>query len=180
MSDPDATERMVKAVRQLAPTIPIVVRTRYRQEAERLQENGATVAVAEELEASLEVLAQLLSRLHVAGNAIETLLDVFRRESLALRPVRAPRTALDALPEPIQRMPVSTHRVEPGQWAIGRTLAEINLRANTGASILAIHRGTSYMTTLAADERIQEGDVLYLVGDDSDIMLARRVIGEGP
>ena len=180
LSDPDATGRMVQAVRRLAPSLPLVVRTRYRLEAERVQAVGATVAVAEEMEASLEVLAQLLARLRVPGNVIETLLDVFRRESISLRPVRAPRASVSALPDAIQRMPVSTHRIDGGHWADGRTVAEVNLRADTGASVLAIQRGGSYITTLSPAERLQEADVLYLTGDDSDVMLARQLLTAGP
>jgi CPA2 family monovalent cation:H+ antiporter-2 len=174
ISDPASTERMIRSVRDISATIPIIVRARYRLESERLLALGATVAVAEELEASLEVLAQLLVRLQVAGNVIEPLVDVFRRELVGLRTVRAPSAALAALPEAIQRMPVATHQVNPGQWAIGRSLAEINLRALTGASILAIRRADRYMTSPAADESIAEGDTLYLLGDDSDIALARQ------
>ena len=180
LSDPDAAARMVRAVRRLSPSLPIVIRTRYRLEAERLQASGATVAVAEEMEASLEVLAQLLVRLHVAGNVIETLLDVFRRDSLSLRPVRAPRAMLDTLPEAIQRMPVSTHRIEGGHWAAGRSISEINLRADTGASVLTLQRADTFITALLPEERIREGDVLYLLGDDSDILLARRLLTSGP
>jgi CPA2 family monovalent cation:H+ antiporter-2 len=180
LSDPDATNRMVQAVRRLAPSLPIVARTRYRLEAERLQATGASVAVAEEMEASLEVLAQLLARLRVAGNVIEALLDVFRRESVSLRPVRAPRSSVSALPDAIQRMPVSTHHIDKGQWAVGRTVGEVNLRADTGASVLAIHRGTTYITTLSPSERLQEDDVLYLTGDDSDVLLARQLLTAGP
>jgi CPA2 family monovalent cation:H+ antiporter-2 len=176
LSDPDAAYRMVRVARGIAPQIPIVVRTRYRLEAERLRAAGATVAVAEELEASLEVVAQLLVRLNVPGNMIETLLDVFRRESTSLRPVRAPRSMLDSLPDEIQRMPISTHQVEPGHWADGRTVAELNLRANTNASVLAIHRGDRYMTSFPPSERLQQGDVLYLVGDESDVLLARELL----
>ena len=179
LSDPDAAQRMVKAVRRISPSIPIVVRARYGLEAERLRLLGASVAVAEELEASLEVVAQLLARLHVAGNVIEQLLDVFRRETVALRPLRAPRAMLETLPDSIRRMPVSTHRVNAGEWAVGRTVAEINLRATTGASVLAITRGTRSLAPPSPDERIAEADVLYLVGDDSDVLLARRVLTEG-
>ena len=179
LSDPDAADRMVTTVREMSPTIPIVVRTRYRAEADRLLARGATVAVAEELEASLEVLAQLLSRLDVAGNTIETLLEVFRRESVSIRPVRAPKVMLQSLPEAIQQMPISTYRLDEGKWAIGRSLTEINLRASTGASILALQRGAGYLTALSPDERLQEGDVLYIVGDDSDVLLARHRLSEG-
>lgn len=180
LSDPDAAERMVETARHLSATVPIVVRTRYRLEAERIAAKGATVAVAEELEASLEVLAQLLARLNVAGNMIETLLDIFRGESVSLRSVKAPRSMLQSLPDAIQRMPISTHQVEQAHWGAGRTVAEINLRAVTGASILAVRRGERYSTTLLPDDRIVGGDVLYLTGDDSDVMLARRHLTQGP
>src|SRR4029453_13057568 len=40
LSDPDAAERMVKTVRGMSPTIPVVVRTRYRAEADRLLAQG--------------------------------------------------------------------------------------------------------------------------------------------
>jgi CPA2 family monovalent cation:H+ antiporter-2 len=179
LSDPDAAERMVKAARAMSGTLPIVVRTRYRAEADRLLEMGATVAVAEELEASLEVLAQLLARLEVAGNVIETLLEVFRRESVSIRPMRAPRVMLQSLPEAIQQMPVSTFRLDDAMWAVGRSLSEINLRATTGASILALQRGARHVTSLSADERLEDGDVLYIVGDDSDVLLARQRLSEG-
>jgi CPA2 family monovalent cation:H+ antiporter-2 len=179
LSDPDAALRMVSTAHDMAPGLPIIVRTRYRTEAERLQRMGA-VAVAEELEASLEVLAQLLSRLQVAGNIIEALLDVFRRESVALRPLRAPRSTPEALPEALGHLPVATHRLEPGHWAIGHTLAETNLRADTGATVLAIQRGTEYAAVLTPDRRLEEGDVLYVVGDDSDVLLARTRLMNGP
>lgn len=35
--------------------------------------------MAEELEASLEVLSQLMTRLHIPGNVVETLVDNYRR-----------------------------------------------------------------------------------------------------
>jgi CPA2 family monovalent cation:H+ antiporter-2 len=179
VSDPDAQQRLVRGIRQVSLSVPIVVRSRYRLEAEKLQALGATVAVAEELEASLEVLAQLLSRLHVAGNVVEALLDVFRRESISLRPVRAPRGMLESMPEAIQKMPVSTYRVESEHWAVDKGMAELNLRAHTGASILAIQRGERYLTSLASDERIKAGDILYLIGDESDVLLAGKRISEG-
>ena len=56
---------------------------------------GATV-VAEEMEASLEVVAQTIARLDVPGNVIDVLLDSYRRESTGIRTVRAPGRPLDS------------------------------------------------------------------------------------
>jgi CPA2 family monovalent cation:H+ antiporter-2 len=179
LSDPDATLRMAKLVRTQAPSIQIIARTRYRLEAERLQAAGVNVAVAEELEASLEVLAQLLAKLDVAGNVIEALLDVFRRESVTLRPLKAPQAAPEGLPRILQELPVATHRVEGTHWASAKTMTEVNLRARTGATVLALHRDGSYITPVSPDERVVPDDVLYLVGDESDILLARRLLTSG-
>ena len=179
LSDPDAAERMVKTARQMSSSVAIVVRTRYRLEAERLSAQGATVAVAEELEASLEVVAQLLARLNVAGNLIDALLDVFRRESISIRRVKAPRSALQSLPDAIRKMPIATHQIEESHWAVGRTVADLNLRAATGASILAIQRRDRYLTSLSPEERIEQGDVMYLMGDESDVLLARQHLTQG-
>ena len=179
LSDPDAMRRMVRLVRVHTPGIQIIVRTRYRLEAERLKAEGANVAVAEELEASLEVLAQLLARLDVAGNVIEPLLEVFRRESVTLRPVRAPSASPEGLPRVLQHLPVATHQIEASSWAVSRSMTEINLRARTGATVLAIHRDGAYITPVAPDERVRALDVLHLVGDESDVLLARRLLTSG-
>jgi monovalent cation:H+ antiporter-2, CPA2 family len=179
LSDPDATRRMVRLVRQHAPSIQIIARTRYRLEADRLLADGASVAVAEEQEASLEVLAQLLGRLDIPGNVIEPLLDVFRRESVSMRSLKAPFASPAGLPQVLQHLPVSTHQVEGKDWAADRTMSEINLRARTGATALAIQRSGSYVTPVPPDEHVLPSDVLYLVGDESDILLARRLLTSG-
>jgi len=174
LSDPYASVRAVTAARALNPTVPIIVRTRYTAEADAMVELGATVAVAEELEASLEVIAQAFARLDVPGNIIEVLVDGFRRESSGMRLVRAPSQPLDALPSAISGAPVATHQLESGEWAVGRTLADANLRAETGALVIAVRKGGKHITSPAADLRLDEGDVLYLMGDESDVLLARK------
>jgi CPA2 family monovalent cation:H+ antiporter-2 len=178
LSDPYASMRAVAAIRAQNASVPIIVRTRYRGEAESLQEQGATVAVAEELEASLEVVAQTFGRLDVPGNVIEVLLDGFRRESSGMRAVRAPSQPLDTLPNAISKTPVATHQLHAGEWAVGRTLAEVNLRAETGALIIAVQTNGRHITSPPADLTLSEGDVLYLMGDESDVLLARRHLAE--
>jgi len=174
LSDPYASIRAVTAIRAVNATVPIIVRTRYRGEAEAMLRLGATVAVAEEMEASLEVVAQVFARLDVPGNVIEVLVDGYRRESSGIRQVRAPSQPLDTLPSAISETPIASHQLGAGEWAVGRTLAEVNLRAETGALIIAVATNGRHITSPPADLRLGEGDVLYLMGDDSDVMLARR------
>jgi CPA2 family monovalent cation:H+ antiporter-2 len=182
LSDPDATERAVRSVRTLAPSVPIVARVRYRLEAERLHRLGATVAVAEEIEASFEVLAQLLARLEIPGNMAEVLLGAYRQAVYA-QPVRSARAAavpFDALPAELSAAPVSLFRIKTGAWAVGRSIGEIHLRADTGATILAIRRPGQTITAPSADVRLEAGDDLYLMGDEMHVRHARERLLHGP
>ena len=182
ISDPDASERAVRNVRMLSREVPIISRTRYRLEAERLTAAGATLAVAEELEASLEVLSQLLVRLHIPANVVETLVENYRRV-LGAGNVRAPRAkslAFDELPKEILDAPVSSFRLAADAWGVGRTLREANIRNATGATILAVRRSAETITSLHADFALAAGDDIFLLGDDSDVLLARGLLAQGP
>jgi CPA2 family monovalent cation:H+ antiporter-2 len=179
ISDPEASLRLVRTVRAISPEVPLIVRTRYAIEAERLREAGATLAIAEELEASLEVLAQLMARLHVPGNVIDVLLETFRRTGVSSRTRHAPAAPFTAMPAGIREMPVSTHRLDAADWSVGRTLAEVDLRAQTGATVLAIQKGDAYVTSPSAALTLEAGDVLFLAGDDSDVRLARARLTKG-
>ena len=182
VSDPDATERAVRSIRTVAPSVPIVARTRYRLEADRLRRAGATVAVAEEIEASFEVVAQLLARLEVPGNIAEVLLGTYRQATYA-EPVQSARAAavpFDALPAELAAAPVQLFRLAPDAWGVARTLGEIDLRADTGATILAIRRDRRTITSPAADVQLAAGDDLYLMGDEAHVRVAQRRLQHGP
>ena len=179
ISDPDASLRLVSTVRSISPQVTLIVRTRYRTEAERLQQAGATLAIAEELEASLEVLAQLLARLHIPGNMITVLLESFRRSGQTSRTRAAPAVPLAGMPLPVRDMPISTHRLDESDWSVGRSLGEVDLRAQTGATVVAVQKGQDYVTSPTAALVLEVGDVLFLTGDDSDVQLARARLSNG-
>jgi CPA2 family monovalent cation:H+ antiporter-2 len=182
LSDPDASERAVRSVRAINPRVPMITRTRYRLEAERLTVAGATLAVAEELEASLEVLSQLLARLHIPGNVVETLVDNYRRVLGATpgRSARARAIPLDQMPREIVDAPVSSFRLATNGWAVGRTLQELDIRARTGATVLAVRRPAGTTTSPHGSFRLAANDDIFLLGDDSDVLLARALLTNGP
>jgi CPA2 family monovalent cation:H+ antiporter-2 len=182
LSDPDASERAIRSVRSLSTTVPIIARTRYRREAERLLRAGATLAVAEELEASLEVLSQLLARLHMPGNVVETLVESYRRALgvTTARGSRSPAIPLDQLPREIFDAPVSSFRLLPEGWAVGRTLQELDLRVRTSATVLAVRRRDRTVTSPHGAFRLEANDDIFLLGDDSDVLLTRALLERGP
>src|SRR5204862_54881 len=67
-----------------------------------------------------------------------------------------------------------------GSTGVGRTLAELNLRGTTGATVLAIGRDGAGVVTPTAREKLLAGDVLAVTGTQEGILAARRLLeGEG-
>lgn len=60
--------------------------------------------------------------------------------------------------------------------AVGRSLAELDLRARTGATVLAIARGQHGLATPSPTEPLQAGDVLALAGSEDAIAKARALL----
>ncbi len=63
--------------------------------------------------------------------------------------------------------------------AVGRTLAELDLRARTGATVLAIARGGAGMATPSPTEPLAAGDTLAMAGSDEAIAQARNLFDAG-
>ncbi|HEY5935544.1 MAG TPA: cation:proton antiporter [Kofleriaceae bacterium] len=60
--------------------------------------------------------------------------------------------------------------------AVGHSLAELDLRAKTGATVLAIGRGASGLATPSPTEPLRAGDVLALAGSTDAVTAARTMI----
>jgi CPA2 family monovalent cation:H+ antiporter-2 len=67
-------------------------------------------------------------------------------------------------------------RLAPGDPAVGRTVAELNLHGHTGATILCISRGGEGTVAPTPDRRFEAGDVLTLTGTAQAIAAAREVL----
>jgi CPA2 family monovalent cation:H+ antiporter-2 len=63
--------------------------------------------------------------------------------------------------------------------AVGQTLLEVNLRALTGATVLAVHREGGGAVLPTAKEVLRAGDVLALAGPKEAIEAAERLLGGG-
>ena len=80
-------------------------------------------------------------------------------------------TLLPGLGEPIP------FALPPDSPALGKSLAELNLRGATGATVLAIVRGGTGVVVPTAHEILRLGDVLALAGADDAVAAARVLLG---
>jgi K+/H+ antiporter YhaU regulatory subunit KhtT len=68
-------------------------------------------------------------------------------------------------------------RVDRGSL-VGRTLAEADVRARTGVTVIAVQRGEDVLTDLGPEFRIQHGDDLVVAGTDADMNRFAGFVGE--
>jgi len=71
-------------------------------------------------------------------------------------------------------------RLPPDSPAIGQSLAQLNLRGVTGATVLAISRGERGIAVPAAMEVLREGDVLAVAGTQESVAAARALLCSRP
>jgi CPA2 family monovalent cation:H+ antiporter-2 len=71
-------------------------------------------------------------------------------------------------------------RIDPASAAIGQSLAELNLRGRSGATVLAISRSGESIAVPGAGERLQAGDVLALAGTHEAIEAAKALLRRAP
>lgn len=68
--------------------------------------------------------------------------------------------------------------VAPGSACVGRTLGDLKLRGRTGATVLAIRRGTASIVVPSAREVIQVGDIVVLAGSHESVIAASALVGD--
>jgi K+:H+ antiporter len=69
------------------------------------------------------------------------------------------------------------YRVPASSPAVGCTLADLNLRGRTGATVLAILRGEEGVNLPTAKETLRAGDVLALAGSNPAVQAAKELLG---
>ena len=66
-------------------------------------------------------------------------------------------------------------RVVPESIAVGRSLGQLNLRGATGATVLAIKRGSKQIPTPLGREVIEAGDLVAVAGAHDALAIAREI-----
>lgn len=177
ISDPVATRRIVAIARQMHRSLPIVVRTRYVSEVERLQRLGATEVIPEEFETSVEIFARVLRRLHVPRNVIQLQVEMIRSQGYGmLRGLDLPDQPLSQIDDILARALTETALVGPGSPACGKTIRQLDLRRTAGVTILAVVQNGEAMPNPGPECILHENDLLVLFGDHASLETALRLL----
>jgi CPA2 family monovalent cation:H+ antiporter-2 len=179
ISDPLATRRIVTRIRLIAPDTPVLARTRYVREVDLLEAAGASTVVAEEFESSIEIVARSLERFGIPTGSIARFTEALREEGYGA--IRSP-AALPMDPWLVELLDeVGTEWVDvPSDFAPGISLQDLDVRARTGASVLAVERGGVSNTNLTAAFHLSGGDRLLVLGDSQSLRKLKVLLEDVP
>jgi len=167
----------VAAARRIAATLPIVARASEAAGVKELAKLGADDVIHPELEGGLELLRHTLLHVGFPLREVQRYAQVVRRESYATD-AHSDREheALHALVDAARNLDITWVRVGEGGPLAGRTLAEVDLRARTGASVVALYRDGALVPSPTPDSKLEPGDRLGLIGDPAHVQAAETLV----
>jgi CPA2 family monovalent cation:H+ antiporter-2 len=173
ISDPASTRRIVQVARKENPRLYIIVRTRYTAEVEDLLKLGANEVIPEEFETSIEIFAKVLHHFQVPKNLLIEKIEKIRSGSYeVLRRVELPAKNLPEKCEILIDIDTETYLIKDPSHGSGRSIKELKIRSTTGATVIAVKRGTEIIPSPGLEFVFSPGDIVYLIGSKESLSKA--------
>lgn len=169
ISDPTSTRRMVDIARKENPDLYIIVRTRYLAEVDDLKALGANEVIPEEFETSIEIFSRVLHHYQFPRNVITEHIERIRSDSYeVLRKVEMPKKYL-VESGMLAGIETETFLIKEGSHVAGHSIRDLNLRFETGATIIAVERGDKIHQNPEPGFILKPNDIILLIGKKEDI-----------
>jgi CPA2 family monovalent cation:H+ antiporter-2 len=177
ISDPLITKMGLKLAKKLNPHIHTLVRTRYVDEVEDLKKMGADEVIPEEFETALQIFRKVLERYHIPLNVIMKQVTLLREESYSLlRKEGLDISSFIHLDEILAQGLTESYYVNDDNKYIGKSFAEINLRAQSDATVIAIVRNGQTISNPSGKEIIKANDTLVIYGTHQSVDKAIEIL----
>jgi len=181
LPDETATEMVVAAARKIAPNLPIIARAATTKGVGRLLNLGSHDVIHPELEGGLEVMRHTLLCLGYPATQVQGYTDAVRRDEYDTTVSSdAEHQALDQMVRAARGIEIAWRLVSEQSPIVGQTLAEANIRARTGASVIALIRNQQLIANPKSSTVFQAGDLLGLIGDREQIAAAEQLLSGTP
>jgi len=170
VSEQEAIPRIVHKARQMAPSLYIIARTEHIRNAQYLLDLGADEVVSEEYEAAKEIFTRALRKYHLPeseiGKIVRRLQDWGYAKFIKNGDSSSTVPAMDAVLESLR---IHMVHVEPGSFAEGKTIRELDLKTRFGIADCGLWRDNA--TDIAPDvtTRLQAGDALIVFASDKTV-----------
>jgi CPA2 family monovalent cation:H+ antiporter-2 len=170
------TQAIVHHVQQINPHLNIVARAEGMEQMATLYSKGVHMVVQPELEAGLELTRQALLNLHVPITEIQNYTDSVRLELYApLSQSLDDYRAVVQLQSAKGLLDLTWAEVIPESKLNNRTIRELGVRNQTGASIVGVIRQGVFTPNPPADYRFASGDLVAVIGKLQEITVFQEL-----
>ena len=177
ISDHAATRTSVRLARQINPTIFILIRTRYAAEVDELIRLGANQVIPEEFETSIEIFSRVLHEYHIPSNIIANQIQLVRFGGYKmLRGLSLDQEHLGRVAALLAGATVDNIQLGQDSPAARKTLRDLDIRKNSGATVIAIARNGEATTNPGPDFMLQPDDIVVLIGSHQDLDVAVKLL----
>lgn len=175
--DEAAAEIIVASAHEIAPQLPIIARAATTSGVAHLVQLGARDVIHPELEGGLEVLRHTLLALGYPLLEVQQYADAVRRDQYDLAvSTHEEHRVLDRLLHAVRGMEITWNELDSASSVAGKTLAEANIRAQTGVSVIAILRNQQVIANPKSATVLYPGDIVGLIGETGQIAEARQLL----
>jgi CPA2 family monovalent cation:H+ antiporter-2 len=171
-ADTPSALKVLHFAHELAPALPVIVRSHDDTDLDKLRAAGATEVVPEAIEGSLMLASHALVMLGVPLRRVVHRIQAARDERYAS--LRGYFHGASDAPEDAEHLHVRLHSVmlPGGAKAVGKSLATLKL-ADIGAEVTTVRRGKSRID-VAPDMVLQAGDIVVLRGATEAVARAEK------
>lgn len=185
--NPATAHRITSVARQLNPTMRLVVRTRYTNDAEHLIEAGADEVISEEFESVVQLFGEVLREYRIRAEEIDRLEDLARKNGYAaLMTEHISMQKSDFACQPGEECFDSrTVTVRENSAAVGMSIGELEM-GNNGLMLNELKRDGELFKDPEDSFRLAVGDELVLSGPteafarNAATFRPKRTAGEEP
>lgn len=168
--DESSSELVVAAARDLAPDLPIIARASTMEGVKHLAKLGAQHVIHPELEGGLEIVRYTLLQLGFPLSEIYRYKDAVRRDNYDLASnSESEHHILQDLINAANSAEIIWLQLPFENSIVGQSLGEANLRARTGASVVAIIRGQELLANPKSQTIFEADDRVGFIGDRDQI-----------
>ncbi len=177
ISDSSISIRTLRLAKELNKNLYVILRTRFMRQTDDLIKMGADMVIPEEFETSIQIFRKVLEEFHIPLNVIMQQVNLLRQESYKyLRSDDIGVKGFDNIDEILSARLTDTFYISNTTRFAGKSIGELNLRAKTGATIIAIVRKGVTVTNPSAKEILNPNETLVITGTHQEVDIAFELL----
>ena len=177
ISDRFLTKSCLSNAKSINPKLHVIVRTKSVADIDDLLALGASDVIPEEFETSIQIFSRVLKIFHIPNSIILTQGNIIRNKSYGVfRDVRYTQEAFDQISQILAQGTIETYYIASGNPNVGKSIRDVNLKAQSGAMIINLIRHEQTITHPPGDFVLEVADQLILFGSHNAIDTALKIL----